>query len=196
MGSSHGFGSNPSDFPFGYALFGLAFAKAPQISLLNQATKIYSPAHSSIGTPSSARRRTPTVCRHAVSGTFNSPPGVLFHLSLTVLLHYRSLRVFSLGKWSSQVPTAFHVCRGTQEHWPGRLRSFAYEAVTLFGGPFQGPSAKSELCNSPAGFTARQPVSYNPRRALARVPLPSLRVWALPRSLAATNGIISFPRGT
>ena len=123
MRSSLGFGSNPSDFPSeeGCALFGLAFALAPQVTLLNRATEIYSPAHSSIGTPSSFRGRTPTVCRHAVSGTFNSPPGVLFHLSLTVLLHYRSLRVFSLGKWSSQVPTAFHVCRGTQEHWPGRL---------------------------------------------------------------------------
>ena len=30
---------------------------------------------------------------------------------------------------------------------------FAYEAVTLFGGPFQGPSAKAELCNFPAYFT-------------------------------------------
>jgi hypothetical protein len=152
MGSSHGFGSNPSDLPYGYALFGLAFALAAQVTLLNRATKIHSPGHSSIGTLSSARRRTPTVCRHAVSGTFNSPPGVLFHLSLTVLLHYRSSGVFSFGKWSSQLPTAFLVCRGTQGQRPGRLLSFAYEAVTLFGGPFQGPSAKSELCNSPAGF--------------------------------------------
>ena len=74
--------------------------------------------------------------------------------------------------------------------------SFAYEAVTLFGGPFQGPSAKAELCNFPAGFTARQPVSYNPGKVLARVPLPPLPVWASPRSLAATKGIVSFPRGT
>ena len=157
MGSSPGFGLNPSDLPdkSGCALFGLAFAVAPQVSLLNPATEIHSPAHSSIGTPSSARRRTPTVCRHAVSGTFNSPPGVLFHLSLTVLLHYRSLGVFSLGKWSSQLPTGFLVSRGTQEHKPGRPCSLAYEAVTLSGGPFQGPSAGAGLCNSPAGHTVR-----------------------------------------
>src|SRR5439155_1368902 len=80
MGSSPGFGSNPSDNKG--ALFGFAFALAPQASLLNRATKIHSPAHSSIGTPSVALRRPPTVCRHAVSGTFNSPSGVLFHLSL------------------------------------------------------------------------------------------------------------------
>jgi hypothetical protein len=138
MGSSPGFGSNPSDFPCGYALFGLAFAMAPQASLLNRATKIHSPAHSSIGTPSSFRGRTPTVCRHAVSGTFNSPSGVLFHLSLTVLLHYRSLGVFSLGKWSSQLPTGFHVSRGTQGHRPGRPSLFRLRGCHSLWRPFPG----------------------------------------------------------
>ena len=157
MGSSPGFGSNPSDrsAETDCALFGLAFAMAPQVSLLNRATKIYSPAHSSIGTPSSLQGRTPTVCRHAVSGTFNSPSGVLFHLSLTVLLHYRSLGVFSFGKWSSQLPTGFLVSRGTQEHRSGRSVSFAYEAVTRYGGPFQGPSARVGLGNFPATNTVR-----------------------------------------
>src|SRR4029078_4792660 len=28
-----------------------------------------------------------------------------FHLSLTVLVHYRSSRVFSLGRWASRFPT-------------------------------------------------------------------------------------------
>ncbi len=42
----------------------------------------------------------------------------------------------------------------------------------------------------------RQSVSYNTRRALGRAPLPSMRVWAVPRSLAATKGMVSFPRGT
>ncbi len=152
MGSSHGFGSNPSDLPCGCALFGLAFALAPQISLLNLTTKIHSPDHSSIGTLSSIRRRTPTVCRHAVSGTFNSPPGVLFHLSLTVLLHYRSLGVFSLGKWSSQLPTAFLVCRGTQEQNKGgsflsltrlSLSSAALSRVLLLDKSFVTPRRDS-----------------------------------------------------
>jgi hypothetical protein len=173
MGSSPGFGSNPNDLPNGNALFGLAFATAPQVSLLNLATEIHSPAHSSIGTPSSLRRRTPTACRHAVSGTFNSPPGVLFHLSLTVLLHYRSLEVFSLGKWSSQLPTGFHVSRGTQDRRPDRACPFTYEAVTLFGGPFQGPSAKANLCNYPAVIRFRQPAPYNTHRALVRIPITS-----------------------
>ena len=38
---------------------------------------------------------------------FHSPNRVSFHLSLTVLVHYRSPRVFSLGVWSHQIPTRF-----------------------------------------------------------------------------------------
>ena len=91
MRSSLGFGSNPNDLPYGCALFGLAFAMAPQVSLLNLATEIYSPAHSSIGTPSSRRGGTPTACRHAVSDSISLPFRGSFHLSLTVLVHYRSI---------------------------------------------------------------------------------------------------------
>ena len=34
----------------------------------------------------------PTACKRTVSGSFHSPSGGSFHLSLTVLVHYRSLR--------------------------------------------------------------------------------------------------------
>src|SRR4030042_42794 len=58
----------------------------------------------------------PTACRHKVSGTISLPFRGSFHLSLTVLVHYRSSVVFSLGVWSPQLPTGFHVSRGTQEY--------------------------------------------------------------------------------
>ncbi len=45
---------------------------------------------------------------------FHSPPGVLFTLSLTVLRTIGRKIIFSLGRWSSQIPTGFHVPRGTQ----------------------------------------------------------------------------------
>ena len=61
---------------------------------LRQRTKIDSPAHSSIGTPSPRRASTP--CRCMVSDLFHSPLRGSFHLSLTVLVHYRSPRIFSL----------------------------------------------------------------------------------------------------
>ncbi len=60
------------------ALFGLAFASAPELLFLNQAAQINSPAHSSIGTQSSLLGGTSTACRSTVSGLFHSPPGVLF----------------------------------------------------------------------------------------------------------------------
>ena len=72
-------GSRPAALsPPGRALFRLAFAVAPEIIFLNRAAQINSPAHSSIGTRSSFRRRTSTACRSTVSGLFHSPSGVLF----------------------------------------------------------------------------------------------------------------------
>lgn len=44
---------------------------------------------------------------------FHSPSRGSFHRSLTVLVHYRSLAVFSLGMWSSLLPTGFRVSGGT-----------------------------------------------------------------------------------
>ena len=44
-------------------------------------------------------------CEYGVSGTLSSPSRGAFHLSLTVLVHYRSLQVFSLGGWSPPLPT-------------------------------------------------------------------------------------------
>jgi hypothetical protein len=38
------------------------------------------------------RHRAPTACKCMVSGTFNSANSLAFHLSVTLLLHYRSLR--------------------------------------------------------------------------------------------------------
>ena len=79
MGSSPGFGSNPSDFPKGNALFGLAFAMAPQVSLLNLATEIHSPAHSSIGTPSSLPKEGPRrLVGTQFQGLFTPLPGCFF----------------------------------------------------------------------------------------------------------------------
>ena len=46
-----------------------------------------------------------TACEYAVSGSLSSPSRGAFHLSLTVLVHYRSLKVFSLGGWSPLLPT-------------------------------------------------------------------------------------------
>ena len=192
MGSSPGFGSTPSDSLV--ALFRLAFAPAPQVSLLNLATESNSPAHSSIGTPSPATRRAPTACRHAVSGSISLPSRGAFHLSLTVLVHYRSSRVFSLGKWSPQLPTGFHVSRGTQDTGRKALALSPTGLSPSLAARSRVLRLEQALGNFPA-YTAGQPGPTTPavHRPVSRY---ASLVWASPRSLAATKGIISFPRGT
>ena len=55
---------------------------------LNLACPINSLAHYAKGTPSQINA--PTACKRMVSGLFHSPHRGSFHLSLTVLVHYRS----------------------------------------------------------------------------------------------------------
>ena len=63
---------------------------------------------------------------------FHSPHRGSFHLSLTVLVRYRSALVFSLGQWSAQLPTglACPVVLRIPNRSPG---VFAYGTFTLFG---------------------------------------------------------------
>src|SRR5947207_5558716 len=75
------------------ALFRLAFATAPPHGLTSpHATN--SQAHSSKGTPSpppaQGQHKALTDCRQPVSGTISLPSRGTFHLSLTVLVRYRS----------------------------------------------------------------------------------------------------------
>src|SRR6266852_2434841 len=102
----------------------------------------YSPDHSTEGTPSAlplpfTRREWPlTAGEYVVSGTLSSPSRGTFHLSLTVLVHYRSLKVLSLGGWSPLLPTnspGFVVLR-----IPARFRLACLDrTLTCCGGAFQ-----------------------------------------------------------
>ena len=56
---------------------------------LNLAAHDNSPAHYAKGTPSVDRSQPPTACKRMVSGTISLPFRGAFHLSLTVLVHYR-----------------------------------------------------------------------------------------------------------
>ena len=46
-------------------------------------------------------------------------------------------RVFSLGRWSSQIPTGFHGPHGTRDANSRRRCHFSYRAITVYGRPFQ-----------------------------------------------------------
>jgi hypothetical protein len=94
------------------ALFRLAFAAPPPIGL-SLPHKSKSPAHASIGTPPPSYGAM-TACKSTVSGSISLPSRGSFHLSLTVLVHYRSLGIFSLARWSAQIQSTFHEHRPTQ----------------------------------------------------------------------------------
>ena len=86
MGRSPGFGSTPT---YSYALFRLAFAAAPASQPL---TLLASVTRRSVlqKVRRQLLKRAPTACKHTVSGSISLPSRGAFHLSLTVLVHYRS----------------------------------------------------------------------------------------------------------
>src|SRR6059058_1634764 len=137
---------------------------------------MHSPDHSTKGTPSALGGATPqwplAAGEYVVSGSLSSPSRGAFHLSLTVLVHYRSLKVLSLGGWSPQLPTRFHVSRGTQDARP-RTRLTATGLSPAVVGP-SNPFAFTccDCCESSNPIGSEKPV-----------------VWALPVSLATTAGI-------
>src|SRR5438105_2696241 len=87
MDRSLGFGSTPSDWT----------PCSDSVSLrlpysVNLATECKSLTHYTKGTPSPLRA--PTFCKYAVSGSISLPSRGSFRLSLTVLVHYRSITSF------------------------------------------------------------------------------------------------------
>ena len=125
---------------------------------------MHSPDHSTKGTPLALSGATPqwplTACEYVVSGTLSSPSRGTFHLSLTVLVRYRSLEVFSLGEWSPQLPTRLHVSRGTQDPDPVE-RVCPYETLTRSGPAFQ----QVRVCRSSL-LSVLQPQSLLPTTGL------------------------------
>ena len=145
---------------------------------LNLATKSNSPAHAPKGTPSDlpaavlgrpfgppqGSTRTwhspSTACRHAVSGSFHSLNKGSFHLSLTVLVHYRSPRVFSLGRWTSLLPTGL-ACPVVLKVSGRRLVLFRLRGSHPLRPAIPCGSATDQFCNS-LGLPDRPAGPYNP----------------------------------
>lgn len=78
------------------------------VSQLNLAAYRNSLAHSTKGTPSHCMSA-PTACRRTVSGAISLPSRGAFHLSLTVLVHYRSQE--SVQPWRVVPPASRRVSR-------------------------------------------------------------------------------------
>jgi hypothetical protein len=172
MGRSHGFGS-ATDYYTPYSdslslrlrLFGLTLHPIATRRPVMQKVRRHH-------TPEGVRLRLFVSTRFQV--LFHSPPGVLFTFPSRYWFTIGRQEVFSLGRWSSQIPTGFHVPRRTQD--PSRRdEHFGYAAFTLFGLPFQTASPILILAHSMWDV-------LQPRYA-------SIPVWAVSVSLAATREI-------
>ena len=106
---------------------------------------------------------------------FTPLTGVLFTFPSRYLFTIGCQGVFSLIRWSGQIRTEFHVHRATWDT-PRGLRVFAHPAVTVYGRFFQIVTLTFRL----------------PHRGPATPGRQVLPVWAVPLSLATTDGIISF----
>ena len=81
--------------------------------------------------------------------------------------------VFSLGRWSSRIPTRFHVPGGTRGH-PRVNQGFGYGVITHYDRTFQ--TVLLPIINPMSG-------PHNPHVTEVT------QVWAVPLSLATTYGI-------
>src|SRR5699024_7590457 len=82
----------------------------------------------------------PTDCKHTVSGTISLPSRGTFHLSLTVLVRYRSpgsIQAYRVVPADSQQISRARCYSGIQE---GRHTVFMYGTLTLYGRPSQATS--------------------------------------------------------
>ena len=126
---------------------------------------MHSLAHAPKGTPSeylAVPLRPSVSIRFQI--LFHSPRRGSFHLSLTVLLPYRSPAVFSLGAWSPPLPAGFRVSCGTQGFCP-RLDPWVRDSHPL-------PSAFPD--RSPSVSTvAAEP--FNPSSHVSRFGLLGVR---------------------
>ena len=179
------------------ALFRLAFAPAPPLYRgLTSPTRVGGCAHELAGSfykrhavrrhPVTWTHLPPTACKCRGSGSLSFPSRGAFHLSLTVLVHYRWPSVFSLGGWSPQLPTGLHVSRGTQVHStrptpsPTGLSPAPAQLPSCFGCPVRLISHSYPPCPT-------TPQQVPPSRfGLLPVRSPLLR----------ESRLISLPRGT
>lgn len=179
MGRSHGFGSTTV---YSRRPVQTRFRCGSTPTVLNLAADRNSPVHSTKGTPS------PINGLRLLVGTrfqvlFHSPSGVLFTFPSRYWFTIGYQGVFSLGRWSSRIPTKFLVFRRTQD--PLRRREdVGYRAVTCYGWTFQSDSPILPLGNSNG-------VSYNPREQALWFGLVPFR-----SPLLGKSHLLSSPPGT
>ena len=177
------------------ALLRLAFATAPFRLTSPRASD--SLAHSTKGTPSH-RIGAPTARGRTVSGTVSLPSRGAFHLSLTVLVRYRSSE--SIQPWRVVPPASRRISRVRRYSGPASRggRGFAYGAFTLSRRPVRAVPLPLPFVTAPRAPKPRAVRAHDPRVAAP----PGCNAyaglgWVRFRSpLLAQSRLISPPRGT
>ena len=127
---------------------------------------------------------------------FHSPSGVLFTFPSRYLSAIGHLGVLSLGGWSPQVRTAFHVCGPTQERVQ-EVDDFDYGTIALFGARFHTLRLSARLGNSCQTGHGLDNTSYNPGYATrGRLHVPRFGLIRFRSPLLTESRLIYFPRGT
>ena len=133
-------------------------------SKLNLAAHRDSLAHSTKGTPSHRGMGAPTARGRTVSGAVSLPSRGAFHLSLTVLVRYRSRE--SVQPWRVVPPASRGVSRAPRYSGPETRcqRPSGYGALTLFRRPSQAVPLDGWFVTAAEGCGPRLPRPTTPAR--------------------------------
>ena len=187
MVRSPGFGSTTCNSLQAFARIAhlrLGFPPAPGLLSLNLAAYRNSQAHSTKGTPSQGFPCSDLLWAYGFRFFFTPLTGVLFTFPSRYFFTIGSRIVFSLGSWSTQLPTRFLGPRRTQNTNPRSRNYFGYGTLTPSGRPSHAVPLYFRFLTSRAlahrsNLRRLPPVSNG-------VHLTLTWVWALSRSLAAT----------
>jgi hypothetical protein len=181
------------------ALFGLAFAPAPPRGLTSPHTVtrwliLQKARHRGRGRTHDDAL---TDCEPTVSGTVSLPSRGAFHLSLTVLVRYRSpdcTQPYEVVLADSRQLSRFRRYSGVPN---GVGVHVAYGALTRCGATFQNASAMHPICNSVEDLVLLPPGPTTPgwQRHQA-LPPDRFRLFPLRSPLLRESLLLSFPRGT
>ena len=126
---------------------------------------------------------------------FHSGPPVLFTFPSRYWFTIGHRIVFSLGRWSSQIPTRFLVPRGTRVP-VRRVMHFAYRAFTVYGRPFHAVplymTFVTPLMNCNSSIQVPQPRICN----ACRLTHTRFGLFPVRSPLLRESFLLSFPAGT
>ena len=182
------------------ALFRLAFAPAPPhgLTLPHTVTRrliLQKARHRGHGR---SHDDALTACKPTVSGTISLPSRGTFHLSLTVLVHYRSPSVYLALRGGPRRFTPAFPVPALLGNTDRRLIAFRVRgSYPLRRGRSRTASPTHQLCNSVKGLVPRPIRSHDPAPATPPGLTPArFRLFPFRSPLLRESRLLSFPRGT